>query len=717
MILALAPPLVLSADRKHGFAHPSLRVSMPVPEPDFLRDHVEADAADARRRPREVTIDEILIEPDGLEDLRAAVALDGRDAHLRDDFDDAFIDGLDVVGNSFARIHTGELALRDHVAQRVKGQIRINGSRAVPEQEREVMHLSRLAAFDHEADLRARALAYQVMMNAGDGEERRNRCALARHTPVGKDDDAVALDDRFARTSAQLIQRALKPAPALTHVIEHGQRDRLEDRSTLKVCASQMTQLIQLVVGEDGRAQLDLSRAGGLRLKHILFGADGRVRRHDQLFADAVNRRVRDLREELLEVVVEQLRTLRKHGERRIRAHRADGLVAANGHRCQEELSFLLRVAVDLLALHDERVLGRGRFRGRARKLFEADEVVPEPVAVRMLRGDAVFQFLVVNDTPLFGIDEEHATGLKPSLHQDSLGRDVEHADFGGHDHKTILRHVVARGPQAVAIEHRADSDSVRKGDRRRPVPRLHQARVIFIKGFLLIAHRLVAAERLRDHHHHGMRKGAARQRQQLQSVVEHGGIRALRVDDGQHLVYVFAEQLGLELAFAGVHPVDIAAQGIDLAVVGDVAVRMRAGPTGKSVGRKTRVDEGERGDHTLVAEVWIEGRQLARGQHSLVDDRSGREARDVEHAALVYPALGSLADALAYHVELALKGQLVRGCHSAPDENLPDERLGGFRRWANHRVLRRHSAPSEHALTFFTNDLFKQMFALFAAF
>ena len=63
----------------------------------FLRDHVEADAADARGRPGEVLVDDVLAEADGFEDLRAVIALDGRDAHLRHHLDDALGRGLDEV--------------------------------------------------------------------------------------------------------------------------------------------------------------------------------------------------------------------------------------------------------------------------------------------------------------------------------------------------------------------------------------------------------------------------------------------------------------------------------------------------------------------------------------------------------------------------------------------------------------------------------------------
>ena len=57
-----------------------------------------------------------------------------------------------------------------------------------------------------------------------------------------------------------------------------------------------------------------------------------------------------------------------------------------------------------------------------------------------------------------------------------SLGRDVEHADLGRHDDQVVLGDVVARRAQAVAVEHGADADAVGERDRRRAVPRLHQA-------------------------------------------------------------------------------------------------------------------------------------------------------------------------------------------------------------------------------------------------
>ncbi len=74
----------------------------------FLGNDVQTNAADTRWRPGEVAIHEILIQTQGLEDLGAAVTLDRRNAHLRNHFDDPFVDGLDVVGDRFFSIDTGQ---------------------------------------------------------------------------------------------------------------------------------------------------------------------------------------------------------------------------------------------------------------------------------------------------------------------------------------------------------------------------------------------------------------------------------------------------------------------------------------------------------------------------------------------------------------------------------------------------------------------------------
>ena len=63
----------------------------------FARQHVQPDAFDARRGAGEIFLDQVLVQPDGFEDLRAAIALQRGDPHLREGLQQAFVDGLDVV--------------------------------------------------------------------------------------------------------------------------------------------------------------------------------------------------------------------------------------------------------------------------------------------------------------------------------------------------------------------------------------------------------------------------------------------------------------------------------------------------------------------------------------------------------------------------------------------------------------------------------------------
>jgi hypothetical protein len=107
-----------------------------------------------------------------------------------------------------------------------------------------------------------------------------------------------------------------------------------------------------------------------------------------------------------------------------------------------------------------------------------------------------------------------------------------------------------------------------------------------------------------RDHHHHRVRERAAGEDEQLERVVEHRRVAAVRVDDREDLLDVVAEELGLEERLAGVHPVDVAAERVDLAVVRDVAVRVRAVPARERVRAEARVDERERRLHRGVLQV-----------------------------------------------------------------------------------------------------------------
>ena len=102
----------------------------------------------------------------------------------------------------------------------------------------------------------------------------------------------------------------------------------------------------------------------------------------------------------------------------------------------------------------------------------------------------------------------------------------------------------------------------------------------------------------------------------------------------GRSLLQVVAEQIALEQALARAHPVDVAAQRVDLAVVRDEAVRMRQRPRRERVRAEPLVHQRQRAVQALVRQIREHRLELPRLQHALVDDAVGRQRDDVEEAA-----------------------------------------------------------------------------------
>ena len=207
-----------------------------------------------------------------------------------------------------------------------------------------------------------------------------------------------------------------------------------------------------------------------------------------------------------------------------------------------------------------------------------------------MLGGDLVLDLLVADDPAFLRINQKHPARLQPAFEDHVFRRNTQHTRLRGKHQGIVFGNVVARGPEAVAVEHAADDGAVGKGHRGRPVPRLHQTAMVLVKGSLLSAHGLVVFPRLGNHHHHHVCQRAPTQRQQFERIVELGRIRAVFVDDGEELADVIAEVLGGQHPLARVHPIAVAAHGVYLAIVDDIAIGMRPLPAREGVGAKARM-------------------------------------------------------------------------------------------------------------------------------
>ena len=422
----------------------------------------------------------------------------------------------------------------------------------------------------------------------GRGQQAGNRGVFRRELAVADDQQRSPVGNRPLRRIHQFVQRLAQRAGRVRRIggKQGGQRDNLE------VVAIGRSQPIHILVREDRMGELQLPAVFRCFVQQVPLLAGKRHQRHHQPLAQRVDRRVGHLGEELLEVAEQQLRAAGEHGQRRVGAHRADGLLTVGRHRGQHHLQLLAGVAEATQLLRKFLAIDRRRLR-RLKQPAQLDTVLFQPSPVGLLPRNLALDLVVDNDPALFRIDQEHAAGLKTAFLANSLGRKLDHAHFARQHDEPVGRHHVAAGPQAVAVQGAANESAVGKHHGRRSVPRLHDRGVVLVERPLVGRNVIALPERLGNHHHQCMRRRAAGADQQLHGVVETGRVASARLKHREQLRHILDERGTVHALFPPLQPISVAAQGIDFAVVGDHAERLGQPPARKRVRAITLVDDG----------------------------------------------------------------------------------------------------------------------------
>ena len=180
-----------------------------MPLDRLARDLLEPHALDLAVGAGEIFGDEVATQADRVEDLRAAIGLIGRDAHLGHHLEHALVGRLDVALDRFLGREL-LVEIGQHGLDGLEGEIGIDRLRAVAGKRRELMHLVRLAGLDHQADRGPQAAADQMMMHGGGREQRGDRNAVRARRAVRQDDDVLAgADGGFGA----LAERCRAPCP------------------------------------------------------------------------------------------------------------------------------------------------------------------------------------------------------------------------------------------------------------------------------------------------------------------------------------------------------------------------------------------------------------------------------------------------------------------------------------------------------------------------
>ena len=591
-----------------------------MPAEGFLGDFEQAHALDLRRGAGEIFLHEIGGEANRIEDLCAAIGLVGRDAHLGHDLEDALVDGLDVALHRFV---SRDLFLErgEHVLQRLEGEIGVDGFRAIARERAELVHLARFARLDHEANLRAQALADQMVMRGRGGEQGRDRHALGRDRAVRQDDDVVAILHRPLGQCTDGVECGFHVLVAVRHIIgdvDGGGAERVVGHGTDGAHA------FEVLVGQDRLGHLEAHvRRGALEVEQVGARSDEGDERHHQLLADRVDGRVRHLREVLLEIGVERLGAVGQRRDRRVIAHGAHGLLARLGHRRHQDLEVFLGVTKSLLAI-EQRHGGMGAARLGGGQVLQHDLRALQPLLVGMRGGKLLLQLFIGDDALLLEVDQQHLAGLETPLVGDVLFGELQAAHFRGEqDVPVIARHVAGRA-KPVAVQRGADHLAVGEHHGGGAVPRFHEGGVIFVEGAAVLVHQRVARPCLGDQHHHGMRQRVAAHGQEFERVVEAGRVRLAFIGNGPELGEVLAEDVGAHVGLARGHPVVVSAHRVDFAVVADETIGMRQRPGRECVGREALMYHGKGRLDAVVLEVAIIGAKLGPQHEALVDQRTG---------------------------------------------------------------------------------------------
>ena len=202
---------------------------------------------------------------------------------------------------------------------------------------------------------------------------------------------------------------------------------------------------------------------------------------------------------------------------------------------------------------------------------------------------------------------------------------------------------------------------------------------------------------RLGQQHGCGARERTTVHDQELKHIVQNRGVGTLAVDDGHHALKIVLQHGAVQVGFAGANPVDVALEGVDLAVVDDKAVGVRALPAGRGVGGVARVNERHGRLNGRVVEIDEEAAHLRGDEHALVHDSARAHGAHIEDlVAQGKLGVGLFLDGAAAHVQAALKGVTCRRVIGAAQEGLQDSGHAGAGRLAQVVRVDRNLAPKE---------------------
>ena len=310
----------------------------------------------------------------------------------------------------------------------------------------------------------------------------------------------------------------------------------------------------------------------------------------------------------------------------------------------------------------------------------------------------AAFQIVIgfgrVQDLAAAGIDHHQLARAHAAFLYHFIRLVIPDADFRGTGNQLIFGDDVACRTQTVTVQVTGGVAAVGHHDTGRAVPRLHVHRVEVEEGAQIGIHIRVVLPGWRNQQAHGADQVHTACQQQLQHVIQRAGVGTGFVNERRCRLQI-RDQRRLEFISTCARPLAVAGDGVDFAVVRQVAERLRQRPAWHGVGGKTLMEQADGRFQTQVRQIKIETGQIRRHAQAFIDRHQIREAAYIK--AVVLDALLDTAardKQAAFHIAWAPTGRGV-------NENLFNTRQGGEGNFTQNVRVGRHFTPANNRQRF----------------
>ncbi len=532
-----------------------------------------------------------------------------------------------------------------------------------------------------------------MRLHRRDGEDHRNGGVVGIHPLVAENEVGGAGARGSLGLGAQAVDGLAQAVALATH--------RKNGAETGDFGGEMPRNGIEFVLQQNRRFAKEGFAVRGIERQVVAVVAEAGVEAHHPPLAQRVDGRVGDLREILTEEMVERAGAAGEHGQRRVVAHAAYGLLAIDAHGVEDGFDIFYRPAGGELQL--AQAGGRqGDGRSGCGRDFAERHNVLHPVFIRVLGGEQVFQFLVLVELALAQVDADEVTRPQAATLDDVGVGHRYHAGFRADGEDAVACQRIAHGTQAAAVHPRDGPFAVTSGDGSRAVPRFTDGVAEGVEVFMRLGHIGGEAPAGRHQDEFGQRQRAAGAGEDFHHRIQRAGVGGVVGDDGGDVVFIAGESWRAEGGLVAMHEVDIAFQRVDFAVMGQQTEGLRQVPGRRGVGGEALVENGVAGGEALIEQIGIEFGELLSLEQAFVDDAAAGERANVK----IRNGAGAhgVFDALTHEEQLELQRRRILSRATA-DEDLFDFRARTVGDLADHLGAHRHLAPAVNSVAE-TDDL-----------